>query len=126
MQITPFELARKLEAAREFEIEHKGVRFRFRTPSELRFLELLGSIPAEQSRSISRQAAVFAPACLVGWSGVKARHLDPDQAEEELPYSAELVDAVLDRYSSVIVKAYTEIVTRYQDRKNAQEEEVKN
>ena len=126
MNVSPYELARKLEAAREFDVATGAVKFRFRVPSELRFLELLGSIPADQARSISRQAAVFTPACLVGWSGIRARDLDADQGEEELMFSPELVEAVLDRYSSVIVQAYTEIVTRYQARKSAQEAEVKN
>lgn len=126
MQISAYELARKKAAAREFDFPHSGVQFRYRFPSELQFMQHIGSIPEDQIRSLARQAAVFVPASMIGWSGIRECDIDADQGSDPLSFSQELIDAVLNRYKDSIIPAFVEIMRRYQEAQRKTEAEVKN
>lgn len=124
--ISGYERHRKLQSRREFDFQHSGVTFKFRVPSELEFISLLGSIPEEQSGSLMKQASVFVPACLVGWDVIRACDIDPEDGTDLLPFDAELVPDVLDKYAGAIIPAMLELTKRYQDRRAKFEAETKN
>lgn len=124
--MSAYEIRRKLEARREFDFEHSGVVWRYRIPSEIEFLGLLGSIPDDQFRSATKQASVFVPACLVGWKGPKVSDIDADGPQEPLVFDRELVNDVLDRFAASILPAYVELMARYKARQSNSEAEVKN
>lgn len=113
-------------AAREFDVQAQGITLRLRIPTELQMRRIAAQVRAGSERAfrVALQEPLLGE-CVVGWNGVPAGLLG-GPGESLLPFSREAIEAVLDRYGKAADSAYTELLARYSDRREAFEAAEKN
>jgi hypothetical protein len=94
------ELQQRARKAREFEHAIDDCGFTLRTPTRLELRQCMherGLNPAEQSGVVlSLLQQYLLERYLIGWKGVRDRHVLPDAGDAPLPWSADAVRLVLD------------------------------
>jgi hypothetical protein len=127
MDVSPYEFARQLEAAREFDFPCGKATIRLRYPDYLSFLGIIGAIPAANRADIAVLAHAFLPRCTVGWRGVTEGDLDSSKGSSELEFSPHLIAAVWNRFGGPAgaFRAYAEIDRRIEEERAAFEREKK-
>lgn len=117
----------RLEAARAFEAEVEGAKFRLRLPTEHAFRTTLEAHRDSAGRLLEAEAfrAVLDTA-LVGWDGVKTTHIDAEAAEAPLPFSADTRALLLDHRQDIADQLSTACWVRRVDRRAKREEALKN
>lgn len=121
-------LKRKLDAARQFVVEVGGISLTLRLPTETAMRAAVAQLPprGDQAASVADLQPILLRQCTVGWAGVRPCDLLPGAPETPLPFDAELLDDVFDRWPDAYDAAYQQLMRLYGERLARIEAERKN
>ena len=129
--MTPAELKRRAEAARECDIEVGGITFHVRVPLPAQWRAMVRSCTAPGGETdwhavIERSAL----ASVIGWKGVLQKHLDHDMSLEEgsvgVAFDASLVGPLLEGNVNVLDALASRLLDEYTAREKRRANAEKN
>ena len=129
--MTPAELKRRAEGARECDIEAGGITFRVRLPLPAQWRQMVRSCTPSGGETdwhavIERSAL----ASVIGWKGVLQKHFDADMPLEEgslgVAFDAGLVAMLLESNVDVLDTLASRLLDEYTAREKRRTEAEKN
>jgi len=116
-----------LDAARSFEVEVDGARFKLMLPTDYAC-----RVAIENHRNAagdvvgSKSAREILDAAVVGWDGVKTSHFSPEMDGEAMPFSVPARTVLLDVRVDIADQLTNEIAERIEQRRARMEAARKN
>jgi hypothetical protein len=117
----------QLEAARTFEVELEGARFKLLLPTEHACRVAIEANRDAHGEVIgARSSRQILDAAVIGWDGVKASHFKPDAGEETIAFSAAARASFLDNRVDLGMQMMVALAERIEARRAQREASRKN